>query len=98
MPRGPSALPFCRFLRPANRQQAHAKLPSDPFPPSSLKCGVAVVELATGKIAGLLEFDEGIEKIFDVRVNPFARSPLFSGPEARIDGTPPIWVIPPARI
>ena len=63
-----------------------------------LKCGVAIVELTTGRIAGLLEFDAGIEEIFDIRINPFSRSPFFSGPDARADGTPPIWVIPPPRL
>jgi uncharacterized protein (TIGR03032 family) len=64
----------------------------------SLKCGVAAVELASGEVAALLEFEAGIEEIFDVRVNPFARAPLFSGPDARTDGTPPIWIIPPSRL
>jgi len=64
----------------------------------SLKCGVAAVELATGQVTALLEFDAGIEEIFDVRVNPFARSPLFSGPDARNDGTPPIWIVPPTSL
>jgi uncharacterized protein (TIGR03032 family) len=64
----------------------------------SLKCGVAVVELSSGRIAALLEFDAEVEELFDVRVNPFTRSPLFSGPDARNDGTPPLWVIPPVQI
>ena len=38
----------------------------------SLKCGVAAVELASGQVKALLEFDAGIEEVFDVRVNPFA--------------------------
>jgi hypothetical protein len=63
----------------------------------SLKCGVAIVELSSGEVKGLLEFEAGIEEIFDVRVNPFSRSPFFSGPDAREDGTPPIWLIPPPR-
>jgi len=64
----------------------------------TLKCGVAVVELASGRISALLEFDSGVEEVFDVRVNPFSRSPLFSGPDARNDGTPCIWMIPPVQI
>jgi uncharacterized protein (TIGR03032 family) len=66
--------------------------------PGDLKCGVAAVELASGQVVGLVEFTAGIEEVFDVRVNPSARSPVFSGPDARNDGTPPIWVIPPARL
>jgi uncharacterized protein (TIGR03032 family) len=64
----------------------------------SLKCGVAAVDLGSGGIAGLLEFTAGIEEIFDVRINPFSRTPLLSGPEARNDGTPPLWVIPPVQL
>jgi uncharacterized protein (TIGR03032 family) len=64
----------------------------------SLKCGIAAVELASGQVAGLLEFTAGIEEVFDVRVNPFARSPLLSGPDARNDGTPPIWIVPPTGL
>jgi uncharacterized protein (TIGR03032 family) len=64
----------------------------------SLKCGVAVVELATGRLVSFLEFTAGLEEIFDVRVNTYARRPLVSGPDARNDGTPPIWLIPPVRL
>ena len=39
----------------------------------SLKCGVAVIDLATGTIAALLEWHSGIEEIFDVRLNTFSR-------------------------
>ena len=63
----------------------------------SLKCGVAVVELATGRIVAMLEFVSGIDELFDVRVDPFSRSPFFSGPDAQDDGTPPIWLVPSPR-
>jgi uncharacterized protein (TIGR03032 family) len=63
----------------------------------SLKCGVAVIDVAAGTIAALLEWLTGIEEIFDVRLNPFSRSPFFSGPQARFDGTHPVWVVPPPR-
>jgi uncharacterized protein (TIGR03032 family) len=63
----------------------------------SLKCGVAVVEVATGTIAAMLEFVAEIDELFDVGVDPYARHPFFSGPEARADGTPPIWLIPTPR-
>ena len=63
----------------------------------SLKCGIAVIELATGRIVALLEFVAGIDELFDVRLDPFSRAPFFSGPDARADGTPPIWLIPTPR-
>jgi uncharacterized protein (TIGR03032 family) len=62
-----------------------------------LKCGVAVVELASGAIVAMLEFVSGIDELFDVRVDPFSRAPFFGGPDARGDGTPPIWLIPSPR-
>jgi uncharacterized protein (TIGR03032 family) len=64
----------------------------------SLKCGVAVIELTSGRLVAFLEFTAGLEEIFDVRVNPYARRPLVSGPDARNDGTPPIWTMPPIRL
>jgi len=63
----------------------------------SLKCGVAVIDLAAGTILALLEWHTGIEEIFDVRLNTFSRFPFLSGPHARSDGTQPVWVIPTPR-
>jgi hypothetical protein len=57
----------------------------------------AVVDLTSARLAAMLDFEAGIEKIFEVRVNAFSRSPFFSGPYARVDGTPPIWLIPTPR-
>jgi uncharacterized protein (TIGR03032 family) len=63
----------------------------------ALKCGVGAIDLATGQLAAMFEFTSGIQELFDVRVLPTSRFPFFSGPDARTDGTPPIWVIPPPR-
>ena len=52
----------------------------------SLKCGVAVVELASGRIIALLEFTASVEEIFEVRVNPYSRSPLFPVPISESTG------------
>jgi uncharacterized protein (TIGR03032 family) len=35
---------------------------------NELKCGVAVVDLRTGQVAGLLEFQTAVEEIFDVQL------------------------------
>ena len=64
----------------------------------ALKCGVAVVELATGRTVSFLEFTAGLEEIFDVRVNPYSQRPLICGPDGQNDGTPPIWTIPSTRL
>jgi uncharacterized protein (TIGR03032 family) len=61
---------------------------------SKLKCGVAVVDLASGKPMALLEFHSGVEEIFDVQLLPF-RSPVISGPHPSLDDTPPIWMAAP---
>jgi uncharacterized protein (TIGR03032 family) len=59
-----------------------------------LKCGVAVVDLRSGRLAAHLEFAAGIDEIFDVQVLPGARSPTLSGPYPTLDGGHPIWTVP----
>ena len=59
-----------------------------------LKCGVGVVDLTSGRQVAHLEFQSGVEEIFDVRVMPGIRRPAFSGPYASADGTQPIWMVP----
>jgi hypothetical protein len=44
-----------------------------------LKCGVGVVELSTGNTVATLQFDNGVEEIFDVQAVPGARCPTFGG-------------------
>jgi uncharacterized protein (TIGR03032 family) len=62
-----------------------------------LSCGVAVVDLGTGREAARLEFHSGIDEIFDVKVLAQVRNPWISGPDPMSDGTRPIWVIPPPK-
>ena len=66
--------------------------------PERLKCGVAIVDLTSGQMIGLLEFHTGIEEIFDLRLLPGVRSPFLSGPHHGVDQQPPIWLAaqPPA--
>ena len=59
-----------------------------------LKCGVAVVELATGRLVALLEFTAGINEIFAVEVLPGTRCPAISGPFVAKDETQPIYTMP----
>lgn len=59
-----------------------------------LKCGVGVIELATGATVATLEFTSGLEEIFDVQVVPGSRCvALGSAPG---DGEE-IWVVPDPR-
>ena len=67
---------------------AHRRIVDEP-----LKCGVAVVDLASGRQVALLEFQSGIEEVFDVQVLPGVRSPLISGPNPQIDSRA-VWFVP----
>jgi uncharacterized protein (TIGR03032 family) len=44
-----------------------------------LKCGVAAVDLAAGRVVGLLEFQTAVEEIFDVQLLPGVRFPEVIG-------------------
>jgi len=59
---------------------------------SDLKCGVGVVDLTTGTLAGQLEFQSGVEEIFDVQVLPGSLNPALRGPNPTSDGTPQVWL------
>jgi uncharacterized protein (TIGR03032 family) len=61
---------------------------------ADLKCGVAVVELRSGRVAALLEFKSGVDEVFDVQVLPGLRRPQLSGPFAGRDGGEVIWTVP----
>jgi uncharacterized protein (TIGR03032 family) len=62
----------------------------------SLRCGVAVVDCAEGRVVAWLFFQSGVEEIFDVRVLPGWRNPVLSGPYPDVDETETIWLSPPA--
>jgi uncharacterized protein (TIGR03032 family) len=59
-----------------------------------LRCGVAVVELSSGRRLAQLEFHSGVEEIFAVAVLPGVRFPAVSGPYPEVDGVPTIWSAP----
>ncbi|MGC9941346.1 MAG: TIGR03032 family protein [Verrucomicrobiota bacterium] len=61
-----------------------------------LRCGVWVVDLRSGSIAGHLEFNTGVEEIFDVQILPGIVAPYVSGPAADKDTGQPLWTVPPA--
>lgn len=58
-----------------------------------LKCGIAIVDLAAAKIIGNLEFQAGVDEIYDVQISRFS-SPIISGPHAVTDGAGQIWSLP----
>jgi uncharacterized protein (TIGR03032 family) len=58
-----------------------------------LKCGVGVVELSTGNTVATLQFDNGVEEIFDVQTVPGTGCPSFgSSPEGD-----EVWLIASQR-
>lgn len=63
-----------------------------------LRCGLWVVDLKTGGIVAHLEFNTGVEEIFDVQVLPGMMSPFVSGPAAEKDTGQPLWTVPPAAV
>ena len=57
------------------------------------KCGVWIVDLSTGRVAAFLEFDAGVEEIFDVQVLRQVRYPAIIGLQKQtIHGT---FIVPP---
>ena len=46
---------------------------------AELSCGVWVIEIDTGRVAGFLKFESGVEEIFDVQVLAGVRSPAVIG-------------------
>ncbi|MEN6450030.1 MAG: TIGR03032 family protein [Thermoguttaceae bacterium] len=69
-----------------------------------LSCGVAVVDLRTGREAGLFEFTAGCEELYDVQFLPGIQRPAISNmerPEARQTVTNPdssFWFRPSSEI
>jgi len=62
-----------------------------------LRCGVAVVDLLAGRSVAYLEFETGVEEIFDVQVLPGVRSASLTGPYPAHDDAEDIWVVPPPQ-
>jgi uncharacterized protein (TIGR03032 family) len=56
-----------------------------------LKCGIGVLELSTGTTLATLQFDNGVEEIFDVQVVPGIRCPTFGSSPG--DGDE-VWLLP----
>ena len=59
-----------------------------------LKCGVAIVDLKTGKLLSQFEFKSGVEEIFDVAIVAHPGQLAMRGPHAALDGYKTIWVAP----
>ncbi len=60
-----------------------------------LKCGLAVVNLSSGSVDGLLWFHSGIEEVFAVTVLPGWLNPAVIGPDTTTDASQTVWLVPP---
>lgn len=69
-----------------------------------LKCGIAVVDLRSGRCAGLFEFTTGVEEIFDLRFLPGIRRPQLLRPDqpqvrdAVIEPAAAYWLRPDKQV
>ncbi len=61
---------------------------------SKMRCGVVVVDWLAGKSVAYLEFETGVEELFDVQILADARSPVICGPYPLEDEQVPVWVVP----
>jgi len=59
-----------------------------------LRCGVTIINRTTGQSVAFLEFQQGIDEIFDVQILPGVRFPAVSGPFPHLDGGKTIWTVP----
>ena len=62
--------------------------------PDQLKCGVGIVELATGRTVATLQFHSGVEEIFAVEVIPNTLNPKLVGPSLDEPSDKEIWIVP----
>jgi uncharacterized protein (TIGR03032 family) len=62
---------------------------------AAMRCGVVVVDLVSQRAVAYLEFQSGVEELFDVQVLPGVRRPVICGPFPLHDQQAPVWVIPP---
>jgi uncharacterized protein (TIGR03032 family) len=59
-----------------------------------LRCGVGVIELATGRTVATLQFHSGVEEIFAVELLPGVRNPKLCGPTLAEEHDREIWIVP----
>ena len=83
--------PSSAFRVSARRRSSAAS--RSPRHHEELKCGVGVVDLVTGNTVATLEFETGVEEIFDVQVLPETRCVALAG--GRPEEEDEIWVVPP---
>lgn len=61
---------------------------------AAMRCGIVVVDMLSGKSVAFLEFETGIDELFDVQVIAGSRRTVICGPYPMEDQQLPVWVIP----
>lgn len=61
---------------------------------ANLRCGVGVVDLATGQQVAMLQFHSGVDEIFAVSVIPGCKRPCIVGPQESESSRADIWIVP----
>ncbi len=61
---------------------------------SAMRCGVVVIDWMTGQSLAFVEFETGVEELFDVQVIAGSRRTVLCGPYPREDEQRPVWVVP----
>ena len=61
---------------------------------ANLRCGVGVVDLATGQQVAMLQFHSGVDEIFAVGVIPGSMRPCVVGPQETETERADIWIVP----
>ena len=61
---------------------------------ANLRCGVGVVDLATGQQVAMLQFHSGVDEIFAVGVISGSKRPCVVGPQETETSRADIWIVP----
>jgi len=61
---------------------------------ANLRCGVGVVDLASGQQVAMLQFHSGVDEIFAVGVLPESMRPCVVGPQETESDRADIWIVP----
>lgn len=62
--------------------------------PAAMRCGIVVIDWQTGQSLAFLEFETGVDELFDVQVITGGTRTVLCGPYPREDEQLPVWVVP----
>ena len=60
----------------------------------AMRCGIVVVDLLSAQCVAFLQFESGVEELFDVQVVAGHRRTAICGPYPKEDDQLPVWVVP----